>query len=239
MNAPLIGITTSRRPNQEGIPLLGAPEAYARALVEAGAAPLLIPLELPAAAFDEILSRLDGVLLSGGGDIHPQFFGLETDLDLRSVDPDRDRMELHLVETLVQTGLPFLGICRGIQTLNVALGGTLYLDIHTQLPDAIEHDFYHKGPRDYLAHPVRVEANSLLGKITAQAELQVNSLHHQAVHQLAPGLRATAHAPDGLVEAVELPDHPFGLAVQWHPEWLTGHTPMRALFQAFGEAAAR
>ncbi|MGD2158100.1 MAG: gamma-glutamyl-gamma-aminobutyrate hydrolase family protein [Anaerolineales bacterium] len=239
MSAPLIGITTSRRPNQEGTPLLAIPEAYAQALVEAGAAPLLIPMDLPTVAFHEILSRLDGVLLSGGGDIHPKFFGVQTDLELRSVNPDRDRMELHLVEVLVQNGLPFLGICRGIQTLNVALGGSLYLDIPTQLPNAIEHDIHHSQPRDHLAHPVRVEGDSRLGKIAGQSELMVNSFHHQAVQGLAPGLQATAYAPDGLVEALELLDHPFGLGVQWHPEWLAKHNPQRALFQAFVEAAAR
>jgi putative glutamine amidotransferase len=117
------------------------------------------------------------------------------------------------------------------------LGGTLYTHIGDQFPGALRHDWYPDIPRTYLAHPVRVEEGSRIGEIVGEPLLQVNSLHHQGIKYLSPGLRAVAFAPDGIVEAVELPEHPFGLAVQWHPEWLTDQDSMRRLFSAFVEAA--
>jgi putative glutamine amidotransferase len=148
-------------------------------------------------------------------------------------------MEIQMVGDAVHEGLPFLGICRGIQMINVALGGTLYLDIADQHPEAIKHDYFPDFPRDQLSHAVKIDPASRLAKILGTHETQVNSLHHQGVDRLAADLRATSYGPDGLIEGVELSDHPFGIAVQWHPEWLTAHQSMRNLFRALVEAAAR
>jgi len=234
---PLIGITAARTTSPSGLPQFSVVETYARAVSQAGACPLLIPSGLSGNELDTILQRLDGVLFSGGGDIDPVHYDAGPHPKVGEVDPDRDRVELHLLQQVLQEDIPFLGICRGLQLINVGLGGTLYADIGDQLPGAQNHDFSPGWPRDHLAHEVQVTQDSRLAGILGLKLAEVNSLHHQAICQLAPGLLPTASSPDGLVEAVELPDHPFGLAVQWHPEWLTAHAPMRALFRAFIEVA--
>jgi putative glutamine amidotransferase len=153
------------------------------------------------------------------------------------LDPERDTLEIPLLRFVVAQEKPFLGICRGLQVTNVALGGTLYTHIEDQYPGALKHDWYPDIPRDTLAHPVRVEEGSRMAEILGEPLLQVNSLHHQGIKDLAPTLKAAAYAPDGMIEAVEMPGHRFGLAVQWHPEWLTDQEPMRKLFRAFVQAA--
>jgi putative glutamine amidotransferase len=152
------------------------------------------------------------------------------------VDDDRDRLELDLFRRVCDEGKPFLGICRGIQLINIALGGTLYEDILDQRPPALKHD-QSQHARNFLAHSVEVADGSRLRGILGSGQVEVNSLHHQGLRQLAPGVKATAYAADGLVEAIELPGHRFGLAVQWHPEWLQEHQSMRDLFRAFVRAA--
>ena len=237
MPYPVIGVTTMRRKNSAGMTLASLAEAYVDALTQAGACPVLIPNALPEAALDELLPRLDGVLFTGGGDIETTYYQEQAHPKVSGVEPDRDRLEIILLKKVVQESKPFLGICRGLQLINVGLGGSLYADIADQVPGAAKHDYYPDWKRDHLAHPVEMDQGSYLADILGGSVVEVNSLHHQAVHQLAPGLVATASSPDGIVEAVELPDHPFGLAVQWHPEWLTTHTAMRALFKAFSDAA--
>jgi len=235
---PVIGITINRIPHpSQGHPMMALLEAYVRAVADAGGSPVLIPLGLTEDQLDAIVSRLDGILFSGGGDVDPQRFQAEDHPRVGDVDADRDRVEIHLARSADQAGLPYLGICRGIQLINVALGGTLYTHIADQHPDALKHDYFPNFPRDQLAHPVRVEPGSRLERILGAEELPVNSLHHQGVRQLANNLRPLAYSPDGLIEAVENPRHPFGLAVQWHPEWLQTQAPMRSLFQAFVQAA--
>lgn len=234
---PLIGITAARTTSPSGLPQFSVVEAYARAISQASACPVLIPPSLSDDELNTLVQRLDGVLFSGGGDIDPFHYGFETHPKVGEVDPDRDQVELHLLQKVVQEAIPFLGICRGLQLVNVGLGGTLYADIPDQYPGGQKHDFYPGWSRSHLAHEVRVDPDSRLASILGLEPVEVNSLHHQAVRQIAPGLRPTAYSPDGLVEGVELPDHPFGLAVQWHPEWLTAHAPMQALFRAFVEAA--
>jgi putative glutamine amidotransferase len=123
--------------------------------------------------------------------------------------------------------------------INVARGGSLYEDITDQHPGALKHDCYPDWPRDHLAHEVDIEPDSQLAQVLGRSHERVNSLHHQAIRQVSPELRTTAHAPDGIIEAVELPGHPFGLAVQWHPECLQAYAPMRLLFQAFVNAASQ
>lgn len=236
MHLPLIGITTYHTTNAAGNSILALGENYVQALSQAGGLPILVPLGLPSEQLSALLARLDGILFSGGGDIDPGIYGMESSPEVGNVDPDRDRVEIQLVREAVSEGLPFLGICRGCQVINVALGGTLYTHIETQHPQALKHDYYPDWPRDHLPHNVNIEPGSRLASILDTTSPEVNSLHHQGVRSLASGLCPTAWAPDDLIEAFELPDHPFGIAVQWHPEWLTDHAPMRALFRAFVEA---
>jgi putative glutamine amidotransferase len=234
-----IGVTTSRNNSKDGYPIFTLAEAYVDALQQAGATPVMIPLGLPEEQLSGLLSRVDGVLFSGGGDVHPERYGSAQHPLVDFVDEDRDRVEVSLVNHAVQVGLPIMGICRGLQLINVALGGTLFEDLGSQLSGSIQHDHSEEHQRDYLAHPVRMEPDSLLAAVLGCSSIQVNSLHHQGIRQLAAGLRASAFAPDGVIEGIELPGYPFGLAVQWHPEWLDAYPPMRCLFHAFVAAAAR
>ncbi len=238
MSQPLIGITASRIHNHADEPVIALNEAYSSAVARAGAIPLTIPLGLEDEALLELLSRLDGVLFSGGGDVETsRYHGIDHPR-VGEVDPDRDRIEILLTEQVVQRNIPFLGICRGIQVINVALGGTLYSDVADQFSREIRHDCSPDFPRDHPAHQVEIAAGSRLAQVLGVNQVETNSLHHQAVRQLASGLAPCGHTPDGLLEAFELPGHPFGLAVQWHPEWMPTSLPMRSLFRSFAEAAA-
>lgn len=239
MTVPLIGVTTYRLDTRYGFPAHAVAEKYVEALSEAGAAPILIPLRLPEERLDAILRKLDGLLFTGGGDIHPSRFGAQMDELVGAVDEDRDRIELHLFRQILPRSLPFLGICRGFQLVNVGLGGDLYTDILAQHPGARHHDYFPDWPRDHLAHDVEIRSGSGLAKILGVSKVEVNSLHHQGLRRLAPRLEATAFSPDGIVEAVELPGYPFGLAVQWHPEWLQAYPEMRNLFRAFVQACGQ
>ncbi len=236
MSVPVIGLTTSRVNNSKGFPTLTVMETYTSAVVRAGGAPLMIPLGLPSESLPSVVSRLDGILFTGGGDVRPQVYGSQDHSKVTLIDDDRDRVELDLFHLIHQSGKPFLGICRGIQMINVALGGSLYEDILDQQPGSLNHDRSHYA-RNYLAHPVDVVKDSRLENILGARQVEVNSLHHQGVRELAKGVVATACAPDGLVEAFEVPDYSFGLAVQWHPECLQEHQSMRDLFRAFVQAA--
>jgi len=239
MNPPLIGITAPRIQNNAGTPMIALNEVYTRAVARAGALPVIVPLGLLDEALHALLSRLDGVLFSGGGDVETsRYHGLDHPC-VAGVDPDRDRVELLLAEQVVRRGVPFLGICRGIQVINVALGGTLYSHIADQHAGALKHDYYPDYPRDHPAHEVKIAAGSRLAEILGVTQVATNSLHHQGVQQPAPSLHVLAYAPDGIVEAVEYEGHPFGLAVQWHPEWMPDSLPMQALFRAFAAAASQ
>jgi len=235
--APIIGLTTFRALSPYGYQTLSLTEAYVQALDQAGACPVLIPLGLGESALSGLVKRLDGVLFTGGGDVHPERYGSVTHPKVSYVDEDRDRVEIQLLHEVISKELPVMGICRGLQLINVALGGSLYEDIQDQHPEAVKHDYFPGYPRNYLAHPVQVEAGSRIAQILGSASIQVNSLHHQGIRRLASGVKATAVAPDDVIEALELDGYPFGLAVQWHPEWLGEHLAMRSLFAAFVEAA--
>lgn len=237
MPAPIIGVTVSRFTSAQGIPRQGVAEAYISALIQAGASPVMIPLSLPEGSLAGLTSLLDGVLFTGGGDIQPQRYGSQPHPLVGDVDHDRDRVEMRLFHDTLSAGLPFLGICRGIQLVNVALGGTLYEDILEQRPHAQRHQYAQEYPRDYLAHPVLLDGDSGLASIYSTQTLEVNSLHHQGIDRLAPRLRTAGFAPDGLIEAVELPGYPFGFAVQWHPESLPDRPESHTLFRAFVQAA--
>ena len=239
MSAPLIGITTRNTQSQTyDIPLVSSPKSYIQALSRTEAIPVLIPLGSTRSALTQLLSRLDGVIFTGGGDIAPHHFAGQDHAKVYDLDPERDAMELEFVHDVVASATPFLGICRGIQVVNVAFGGTLYTHIADQLPEAVDHTFFPGFPWDHPAHPVQVTEGTKFAGIIGEPILQVNSLHHQGIKDLADVLVTAAHAPDGLVEAIELPDHPFGLAVQWHPEWLPADPFSQKLFASFVAAAS-
>jgi putative glutamine amidotransferase len=237
MAAPLIGITTDRMYRSSGLLQQGITQAYIEAIYQAGGCPVLIPLGGPSEAYAELAQRLDGVLFTGGGDVHPAAYASQPHPKVTYVDEDRDRVEIAMLHLALERRLPILGVCRGLQVINIALGGTLFEDIADQRPDSLKHDYSPGYPRNYLAHPIETQSSSLLAQVLGVQQVEVNSLHHQAVRRLAGGLIPTAFAPDGVVEDLELPDYPFGLAVQWHPEWLREHLSMRALFRAFIGAA--
>ncbi|MEP0804030.1 MAG: gamma-glutamyl-gamma-aminobutyrate hydrolase family protein [Chloroflexota bacterium] len=235
---PLIGITTNQSTNANGHPTVTLMQAYIHAIMQAGGVPVLIPSMIHEDGWDALYARLDGILFSGGGDIAIQHFAGEPHPRVYDVDPERDAIELNLIHASAADGKPFLGICRGCQLVNVGLGGTLYTHLADQLPGALDHA-YPGHLRTTLVHQVKIEEGTRVAEILGDPILRVNSLHHQGLKDLAPSLRPAAYAPDGLVEAVELPDHPFGIAVQWHPEWLTDQEPTRNLFRKFVEAAGR
>lgn len=231
---PVIGITTYRKYSQDtNRPLFGIMRDYVHAVTAGGGVPLLIPLGLGEADLLLIIKRLDGLLLPGGGDIEPEFYHGHYHEKLRGLDVDRDRVEIYIAQQASRLQKPFLAICRGHQILNVALGGTMWEDIASQCPSAITHDFWGKGQRNDLPHSVDIRPDSRLATIIGRETTKVNSLHHQGVKDIAPDLTISAVAPDGLVEGLEVAGHPFGIAVQWHPENLIEDDPaMLALFEA-------
>jgi putative glutamine amidotransferase len=244
MTYPLIGITC-RADTTTGIypgrPLNVQTDSYSNAVLQAGGLPILIPIQLQGDLLEALFQRLDGLIFSGGGDIDPALYGETPQVDnLDEIQPARDTLEIKLMQRATQAGKPFFAICRGIQVMNVANGGSLWQDVARQKPQPIRHDYFHGNPqpRDYLAHEVMLEPSSLLGKILETDQLSVNSLHHQGVKAVASPLRAVGYAADGLVEVLEARDHPFGLGVQWHPEELVANQEAACkIFKAFVEAA--
>ncbi len=235
MIKPLIGLTTTFSTLESKPPTYGTNKPYADAVLRAGGLPVLIPNDLSNSDLDLLIQRLDGILFTGGYDMEPSCYAHPPHPAIEQPDADRDRVEIHLVHSAVQHGLPFFGICRGMQVINVALGGSLYEHLPDQLPANV-HLENHDKPRHFLAHPVTIQPTNQLAEIFRPGETWVNSLHHQGVSRSAQGLRVTALAPDGLVEAFELPGHPCGLAVQWHPEELQEDPSMRMLFEFLVQA---
>lgn len=240
---PLIGCATYHKAADQNPPIVinGLMPTYIQAVYEAGGLPLMIPLGLNSLDLDDILPRLDGLLLPGGGDIDPTAYaGNAHHPTLRDIDEGRDWAEITLTRMAVEKGMPILAICRGLQVFNVALGGTLWEDIQSEMPGAIVHDYFHKRDRTFLAHDVAIEPTSLLAQTLRARTISVNSMHHQGIRRLAPGLIAAGCAPDGLIEAVEVPRHPYAVGVQWHPENLLDVTPrMRSLFAGLVAASSR
>jgi putative glutamine amidotransferase len=237
--AAIIGITTNCMHPEGEPPRTLVSDLYIQAILRAGGVPLLIPNGLSQAQVEALRSRIDGILLTGGGDIDLSYFNGKPHPRVYGIEKRRDETEIALVNCAASTGWPFLGICRGIQVINVALGRTLYTHIQDQLPGALKHDYFPNYPRDYLAHRVSLAKGSSLQKIIGAAGIETNSLHHQGLDQIGRDLRVSANAPDGLVEAVELESHPFGLGVQWHPECMPDSPRMQAIFKCFVEAAGR
>jgi len=244
---PLIGITTQTLQAIDGIPE-GLPHSvvmnqrYYHATATAGAAPVLIPLLDDADVLRTIYDRMDGILIPGGVDVDPTAFGEKPHERLGRIDPARDRVELQLVKWAVEDHKPVLGLCRGLQVINVALGGTLYQDLEAEYPNAIKHDYFptYGFERDYLAHEVALEAGSRLQHALVADRIPVNSMHHQGIKVLGRGLAASATAPDGLIEAAEALGDSFLVGVQWHPEVFECTDPnTERLFDDFIAAARR
>lgn len=238
MAKPLIGITTRNGKDSNGHPLTAIQHSYINAIVNAGGIPVPISSVLPEEDFMDLYSRLDGVLFSGGGDVSLEYFSGSDHPRIGEVDEARDTTEITLMRNAVNDGKPVLGICRGAQVMNVALGGTLYTHIHDQLKGALDHD-YPGDLRKVIVHPVNVDETTRSAEIFGETLLNVNSLHHQGLKDIAPNLRVAGVAPDGLVEVVEIPDHPYAVAVQWHPEWLTDQIAMQRLFKSFVDASGK
>jgi putative glutamine amidotransferase len=235
--APLIGVSTS-------VTIDESPErayvnaAYLRAVEQAGGVPVLLAPQLSPAARDALWQRLDGLVLTGGGDVEPSRFGEAPHPKTALVSRDRDALELELVDRAIRDDVPMFAICRGLQVLNVALGGTLHQHAPDVFGDRIQHS--QSDARHVATHDVKLQTEGThLGALLGASELRVNSFHHQAVHQLGRELRDVAWAPDNVIEAVEHADRRrFVVAVQWHPEELVGHDrAARALFSAVVEAA--
>jgi len=224
---PIVAVTATRR-RDEGRERIALNAAYVRALGSAGIAPLIVPSTLDPKYGADILTRVDGLLLTGGEDVDPTSYHATPHPKLEDIDPARDMLELALIAAARTRGMPVLGICRGIQILNVAYGGTLYQDLESERPTAIDH------ADESSRHGVRLAPDSLAHRIVRKIELSVNSRHHQAIRDLAPGLKATAWSDDGLIEAVEPADdgEAWMLAVQWHPEDETE----QSLFRGFARA---
>ena len=239
-NRPIIGLTTYRQSVPGPISeMIGLRPAYIEAVLAAGGIPLMLPLGLATEDLQAVLARLDGLLIPGGGDLDTSYYNHPPHPKLKGVDLQRDALEIAILQQITQTEKPFLAICRGYQILNVALGGTLWEDLSEQLPNAIEHDYYRTHPNNYKAHEVEVSPSSQLAHYVGAGSLAVNSLHHQGIRELGNRLQVTAVAADGLIEAIEIQDHPFAIGVQWHPENMFKESPqMRALFQGFITAAS-
>jgi putative glutamine amidotransferase len=235
--APLIGVTTS-------VTLGAYPErayvnaAYLRAVQGAGGVPVLLPPHLDEASREALWERLDGLLLTGGGDIDPARFGATPHPKVSEVSPARDALEIAVTRRALAADVPLLAVCRGIQVLNVTLGGTLWQDLPSERPGALNHSQTER--RDAPTHRVKVMGEGTrLGAVLGALEIEVNSFHHQAIRRLGEGLREVAWAEDGVIEGVELlGSHPFALGVQWHPEDLVERDEAaRRLFRALVAAA--
>lgn len=238
MSAPLIGLPTLAIPRAEKPPRFGINQSYVTALVRAGCAPVLIPLLEEEGVLRAIFERLDGIVFPGGADVAPAEYGEQALPDINVVEPARDSTELRLARWAYDAGLPTLGICRGQQLLNVALGGTLYQDLLAQGATRLDHSDEDGRARNALVHRVGLEPGSKLAQLIDETEVEVNSLHHQAIKSVAPGLTVTGRSEDGVIEAVEADGARFLVAVQWHPEELTALPWVSRLFQGFARAAA-
>ncbi len=240
MTTPVIGIPcrNALHPTR-GVPMEGCLPSYLRRVAYAGGACVLIPRTADARSAEEVFNRIDGLLLPGGvEDIHPALYG-QTPLDDMVFRPDeaQDALEICLIRLAVDRNRPLLAICRGIQVLGVALGGTLYQDIGRQRPASLPHHIIDRDGREAV-HRVAVGAGTTLAAVAGVLEFGVNSRHHQAVRDVGPRTRVSAVAEDGVIEAVEVEGHRFAIGVQWHPELMETEESNR-LFSAFVAAASR
>lgn len=238
MKKPVIGITPSHNTENDDISLR---PACLRAIAAAGGISILLPLEVTEGDLKQLSALCDGFLFSGGPDPHPFLLKEETHFHCGNVSMARDTMELALLKIAMDVRKPILGICRGAQMINVGLGGDIYQDIPSQTESSFP--IAHKQPYSCAlpSHHVEVARDTLLSRaVNGRAEIAVNSSHHQAVRQIAPGLTASGYAPDGIAEAVEMGDYPYLLGVQWHPEsmWQTDEAAA-GIFRSFVAACGK
>ena len=234
---PLIGLPTLAIPPGPKPPRFGINQSYVRALVAAGCAPVLIPILDDDDRLRTIYGRLDGIVLPGGADVAPEEYGEKPMDNLNVVEKARDRTELTLARWAFADDLPTLGICRGQQVLNVALGGTLFQDLRHQGVTQVEHSDADGRARTAMIHRVRLDPDSRLAQLIDETNIEVNSLHHQAVKTIAPQLKVTGTSEDGVIESLESDDRRFLIAVQWHPEEIDTLPWVQRLFSGFARAA--
>lgn len=233
---PIIGVVAAQYERKSGGLVAGSPISYVRAVEAGGGIPLLIQLTSDQEVLDTLYRLCDGLLFIGGGDVDPERFGMDRHPACGDPDPLRDQVELALARRAAADGLPICGICRGIQLINVAMGGTLYQDIPSEMPGALDHyASRNNAGRTLMPHTIAIEPSSWLAKQLRTSEIPVNTFHHQALLDVAPGLRVTALAPDGVVEAVEGTDSQFIVGVQCHPEdlWDAAEPRWAHLFAGF------
>ncbi len=242
MKKPLIGLTCSVNEDEsrQSVSL-----KFTNAILAAGAIPVMIPITADEAALSQLLDALDGVIFSGGGDIDPAQFGEYPLSRSGEISPMRDAHELLLARMALERGnLPMMGVCRGMQMLNVALGGTLYQDLDTlwtQQPGKSPLLCHRQRARgEYASHPIDVVPGTMLADVYPKGTVQVNSFHHQAVKEPGPGVVVSAWSPDGVAEAIELPSHPCLMGLQWHPESMAHRDESaRAIFSFFADKCRR
>ena len=241
---PLIGISCGIGINVKNTNITHQPQemhqlgdAYVRAIERAGGIPVLLPVYSDLACARAVVEHLDGIILSGGGDLDPILFGGRANTHLRPVIPRRDVFDLAVADYVIHhTDKPLLGICRGTQVINVVMGGTLFVDLKDS--GKLEHSL-NMYPRNVCSHQVKVAEDSRLAEIMGEGVVGVNSFHHQAVDQPAPGLTVTARSlTDDVVEAFEMPGERFVVGVQWHPEGLAEIESQQAIFRALVQAAS-
>lgn len=234
---PLIGITTAEF-EDHGKPYHRSYARNAWAIRDAGGLPVYVPTGLDEVTLRDLYERVDAVLLPGGPDVDPAYYGEERHPATKVIDDARDTLELTLARWTYEDDRPLFGICRGHQVINVAFGGTLVQDIPSEIVTELPHETPDTLPRSTIRHEVTLDPDSRIASILGRTRVAVNSLHHQSVERPAPGVTITGYSPDGIVEALEAPDKRFILSVQWHPEDLYGgDEAMRRLFESFVEAA--
>lgn len=242
MNKPKIALVCHRGadpgPNRVLPDSLGT--TYTTSVIKAGGQPFLIPLDFPLDELMTIRENFDGLLLTGGGDVETKRYGGKEHPSVEGVWPIRDEIECRLYHLALETEWPVFGICRGVQIMNVAAGGKLYSDIPDQVPSVrFLHQQTDAVPRHHIAHTVSIQPGTLLHSIIGKDILPVNSFHHQAVSEPGEGMKVSAVSEDGIIEAIENPDHPFVLGVQWHPECMQQYDDHMKLFRAFINACNR
>lgn len=233
MKKPMIAIPAGSLKGEAGSPYYHTRQVDVNAILSAGGLSVLLPASLPLNEVPALVKKFDGIYLTGGGDLDPALYGEGSHDRVYGVNPERDAFEIALIREVISRDKPLLAVCRGMQTLNVACGGTLYVDIASQVPGAEKHDWWPAYKRNKLVHDVKMVEGSLLAEILGVVDLRTNSLHHQSVNQVGDGLRSTAYAADGVIEGIEQPDNHFVIGVQWHPEWLQDQETMRKLYRAF------
>lgn len=238
MNLPLIGITSdldlgiSTQSISPGRSYFFICRNYLTAVEKVGGMPLLLPVYMEKERVEKILDIISGLIISGGGDLDPSFYNEEPDIHLGPINPERNSYEVMITQLSLERDLPILGICGGMQTINVVCGGSLFQDIYSQIPNVISHR--QRAPRWCAYHSVNIDSSSKLYQIFKAEQIKVNSRHHQAVKTLGKNLKISATSQDNVIEAIESTVHKFVIGVQWHPEDMYERDVFaKSLFQAF------